>query len=163
MIPDLPLPEYYINSVDINVTPTVGETVVGTVGSEFDIENPKFTSDPEGFQCSATLKLDLYADGKAPWQIDDPTKFGDIEVDFLIHITESREAIEDYVDDWTADSSYEDIDEDFIHHLESGILQHIIDPIGDILSNSYNGVVPRMIFTRSTAGESNESGETDGE
>ncbi|WP_424005599.1 hypothetical protein ACOZ4I_20290 (plasmid) [Haloarcula salina] len=151
MIPDLSLPEYYITSVDIDATPTVGKTVIGSVGSEFDIENPTYTSDPEGFQCSASLKLDLYVDGKAPWQVEDPTKFGEIEVDLLIHIPDEREKIESHVEDWSDDSPYEEVNEELRHHIESGILQYIIDPIGDLLSNSYNGIIPRMRFVHSSA------------
>lgn len=148
MIQNLTLPEYYINSVEIDVTPTVGETVIGTVGSEFDIEKPTFTAEPDGFQCTASLTLELYVDGKAPWQVDEPTKFGDVDVEFLIHIPESRAEIEGYLGDWADGDPYTEMDEEFRHHIESGILQYIIDPVGDMLSNSYNGIIPRMHFTR---------------
>lgn len=150
MITELAVPKYYIKSVDVDVTPTVGETVIGTVGSTFEPSNPALTNDPQGFQCDAELVFNLYERGKTPWDgTDDSTvkKVGDFQTEFRIHIPDETNKIRPYVSGWLNSNDYADVDDEFRVHLESGILQHIITPLGDLLESSYNGIVPRMILS----------------
>ena len=150
MIADLALPEYYLESANIDISPTVGKTVSGVVASSLKLEQPTLTEAPEGFQCEASLTLLLFEDGKAPWQVEDdekPEKFGTIHADFLIFIPGEPTHLESYVDAWISTGEYQSSEADFRHHLESGVLQYIMDPIGDLLETSYNGIVPRMILT----------------
>lgn len=149
MISDLPLPEYYVRSFDVDVNPTVGETIIGAVGIEFELENPEYIQEPPGFQCDAHLEMELYIDGNAPWQSDeeDVELFGSAVTDFLIYLPENGANINEYVQAWVDNGSYHDLDGEVQHHLESGVLQYIIDPLGDMLANSYNGVTPRMMMT----------------
>ena len=150
MISDLELPEYYLKSVDIDASPTVGETVVGVIGSNLQLETPSLDNDPTGFHCEASLSLGLFYDGEAPWQVDtddEVEKFGTVETQFLIYLPGDPDKLEPYVDKWVSTGEYRAVDSAFRHHLESGILQYVIDPIGELLANSYNGIVPRISLT----------------
>jgi hypothetical protein len=148
MIPDLDLPEYYITSVDVNVEPEIGHTVQGQVSMSFDMSDPEMYEDPEGLFCEADLDLDLYREGEAPWQTTDSENkpFGEIGIETIIFISGTRSEFEPSLSDWE-EESYHDVDEDLKHHIESGILHQIVSPIGDLVENSFNGVVPRMIFS----------------
>ncbi|WP_254547207.1 hypothetical protein [Halomarina pelagica] len=156
MIPSFELPEYYLKSVDIDVSPTVGETVIGVLGSNLQVEPPIFEEDPEGFQCEASLSLHLFHNGKAPWQVDEEKaeeRFGTVDTEFIIHIPGEMATFVPYVDEWITTEEYQDADQKFRDHLESGILQYILDPIGELLENSYNGIVPRISFTSRVGAE----------
>lgn len=149
MIPELAPPQYYVTSVDMDVTPSVGETIVGSVGSTFELSEPRITTDPDGFQCQADLSLSLYERGYAPWDVDNDsvTMFGEIDTSFLIHIPGEHESLENYVTAWQESDGYYDLDVEFRHHVESGVLQYIIAPVGEMLENSYDGVIPRIVFS----------------
>ncbi|QCC49472.1 hypothetical protein [Halobellus limi] len=149
MIPDLELPEYYVESVDIDITPEVGHTVHGQVSSQFTVQNPELCEDPAGLTCEAELELDLYRDGDAPWQISDPDdadEFGHIHALTQIFIPGEPDEFSPHYEEWN-NGSYRDVDREFMQHLESGILHQVISPLGDLVGNSFNGVVPRMIIT----------------
>lgn len=156
MINTLPLPDYYLESVDIDVSPTVGETVIGVVGSSLELADPTLHEGDNGFECEATLSLQLFVDGHAPWQLDDDESgetFGDVETTFRIHVPGSESELKPHVAEWIETEDYGVVDREFRHHLESGILQYIIDPIGELLENSYNGIIPRIAFTHTAADE----------
>ncbi|KTG11386.1 hypothetical protein AUR64_03785 [Haloprofundus marisrubri] len=149
MIPTLELPEYYLESVDMDVSPTVGETVVGVLGSNLQVESPTLKDEPEGLQCEAALSLQLFYNGKAPWQVDEEVeeRFGTVDTEFVIYVPGEESQFEPYIEEWLSTEEYKAADREFRHHLESGILQYILDPIGELLENSYNGIVPRIAFT----------------
>lgn len=148
MIEGLEAPEYYIHSVDLEVNPTIGQREVGQVGMDFSMEDPKLNESPEGFSCQSILELELYREGGAPWEgeEDSESEFGEITIETTIFNPGDHSSFERYVEEWN-EESYQKIDRQFAHHLESGILQNVINPIGDLLSNSFNGVVPRLIFS----------------
>jgi len=150
MIQDIPLPEYYLESVDIDVSPQIGESVIGVVGTNLELKNPALESDPAGFRCDGTLLLQLFEKGQAPWEVDnfdESSKFGTAETKFVIYIPSTDSPLDDHVDKWIDGGEYSELDADFKTHLESGILQYIIDPIGTLLETSYSGIVPRVTFT----------------
>lgn len=163
MIPDLSLPEYYVRSVDIEADPDPGTTVVGEVSSGFDMFDPELSSDPEGFTCEAVLELELYPQEKAPWNVDDTEdseEFGRVEVHTTVFIPGQQEQLEPYYHTWQS-GDYTDVDQDFSHHLESGLVQQILNPVGDLLENSFSGVVPRLFFTPSAVNGRSEKTDTD--
>lgn len=149
MIQDLPVPDYYVEGVDINVEPKEGETIPGQVAMDFEMSDPEYNEYAGGFRCQASLDMQLFTEGNAPWQVegeDDTEQFGEASMETVVFVPGPHSRFEEYIETWDA-NGYEALDEEFIYHLESGILQHVITPIGDLLSNSYSGVVPRMIFT----------------
>jgi len=165
MIADLSLPEYYVRSVNIEANPNLGTTVVGEVSSEFNVFDPELSSDPEGLTCEAELNLDLYPREKAPWNVDemaDSEEFGYVEIQTAVLIPGPQEELEPYYHTWQS-GEYTDVNREFSHHLESGLVQHIVNPVGDILGNSFSGVIPRMMLTASVASDSSEEPNTDEE
>lgn len=163
MIPDLSLPEYYVHSVAIGASPETGSAVVGEVSSGFDAFDPELSSDPEGLTCEAVLTLDLYSTDKAPWNVEetaDSELFGSVEVETTVLVPGPQEQLEPYYHTWQS-GEYSDVDTDFAHHLESGVVQHIVNPVGNLLGNSFSGVIPRMIFTPTAAGDGSEDPDID--
>lgn len=161
MIAELELPEYYLESVDIDVSPTVGETVMGVMGSNLELETPSLDDDPKGFHCEASLSLTLFYNRAAPWQVENEEEieeFGTVETRFRIYLLGEPDELEPYVDEWISTGEYRAVDSEFRHHLESGILQYVIDPIGELLENSYSGIVPRIALTHMATNEG-DSGE----
>ena len=149
MIQELSLPEYYLESVDVDVSPRIGERVIGVVGTNLELENPSIIQDPTGFQCSGTLLLQLYEKGKAPWEVEDSSQtleFGTVETEFVIYISGDESTLLNYTQEWIEMGEYDLANPDFKTHLESGILQYVIDPIGKLLETSYSGIVPRITF-----------------
>lgn len=149
MISEFPVPEYYVKSVDMNIAPRVGQTIVGQVGSELEMSTPTLVNGPEGFQCHLSLELSLYDDGGAPWQVDKDAsivEFGDIKIQAIVFLSGSHTQYRDYYETWS-DGTYSDVDKEFARHLESGILQHLVNPFGELTDRSFNGLVPRMIFS----------------
>jgi len=163
MIPNLSLPEYYVRSVDIEVGPSLGTTVVGEVSSGFDVFDPELSSNPEGLACEAVLELELYPEEKAPWNVEDTAnieEFGYAEVQVAVLIPGPQEQLEPYYHTWQS-GDYTDVDHEFCHHLESGLVQHIVNPVGDLLDNSFNGVIPRMFFTPAAASDGSGNSDID--
>ncbi|WP_265112268.1 hypothetical protein [Halosolutus halophilus] len=151
MISSLELPEYYITSVNIDISPELGQTIQGQVSSQFEVTNPELIEEPDGLTCEAKLELDLYQEGDAPWQVSEsetPEEFGRIEANTYIFIPGEHDNFKPNYQRWE-DGSYYDVDSEFRQHLESGVLHRIITPIGDLVGNSFNGVVPRMGMTPS--------------
>lgn len=162
MISGYPVPEYYIDSLDINVSPRIQNPIQGSVSLEFDMTNPQLSNDPAGFRCQTELEFRIYERGEAPWErenpkdVDQEDPHGLIEVSAIVFLPGPKNEYQDYYDSWD-NGSYYDLDDDFIYHIESGILQHIVNPIGNLLENSYTGLIPRMRFSRRDDGEnSNE-------
>lgn len=150
MIQDIPLPEYYLESIDIDVSPQIGESVIGVVGTNLELSNPSIEAEPPGFRCDGTLLLQLFEKGQAPWEVDDfekSSQFGIAEIEFVVYISSTHPIIKENVEPWIDGEVYSELDTDFKTHLESGILQYIIDPIGKLLETSYSGLVPRVSFT----------------
>jgi len=151
VIPELSVPEYYVRSVDIEAEPDIGTAVVGEVSSGFDVFAPELSSDPEGLTCEAHLSLELYPTDKAPWNVENTTdseEFGSADVQTTILIPGPQEQLEPYFHTWQS-GDYSDVGYDFSHHLESGLVQHIVNPVGNLLGNSFSGIIPRMVFTPS--------------
>lgn len=150
MFDDLPVPEYYVESVDVDVEPREGETIPGQVAMDFEMSDPEHNEYAGGFRCRASLDMQLYTEENAPWQVEseeETERFGEASMETIVFVEGPQSRFEEYVEAWEK-GGYEALDEEFVHHLESGILQHAISPIGDLLSNSYSGIVPRMVFTR---------------
>lgn len=150
MIGDLPVPEYYAEGVDIDVEPKAGETTPGQVSMDFEMSDPEYNEHAGGFRCRASLDMQLFVEGNAPWQVEDEDRteqFGEASMETILFVAGPKSRFDEYIETWE-NSGYESLDEAFVHHLESGILQHVISPIGDLLSNSYSGVVPRMMLTK---------------
>jgi len=162
MISEYPVPEYYIDSLNIDVSPRVQNPIQGSVSLEFDMTNPQLVDDPEGFRCLAEIELRTYERGDAPWERDqtDETEEEDphglIEVSAIVFLPGPQSEYQEYYDSWD-NGSYHDLGDDFIYHLESGILQHIVTPIGDLLENSYTGIIPRMRFSQRADPEESDS------
>lgn len=157
MIQDLPLPKYYLENVDIDVAPQIGETIIGVMGTNVAFENPRMGENPGGFRCDGKLSLHLYRSGETPWEVDDEDeidKFGSVETEFTIHIPSESAIVKEHTEEWIETKEYSAVDSAFRTHLESGILQYIIDPIGKLLETSYSGIVPRISFSHSSTEES---------
>jgi hypothetical protein len=150
MIPEYPVPEYYLTDLDLDFEPRIGETVTGAVTLEFEIDNPEISSNPAGLMCESEFSFDLYVEGEAPWETDEegdtPSPIGEVRAEADIFLPGPPDRYEDHYETWESET-YESLDTDFIYHIESGILQHVVNPIGDLLSNSYSGIVPRMRFS----------------
>jgi len=145
MIPELGVPEYHVQSVDIDAEPTPGTTVVGVVVSTIEIQNPERQDDPAGLVCEASIELELHLQKEVEDENFD-NQFGSIEVDLLIFIPEEDDELAEYVSEWK-EHGYEELDHKFIRHVESGILEDVLNPIGDLLSPSFRGIVPWMQLT----------------
>ncbi|WP_436348822.1 hypothetical protein [Natronorubrum sp. FCH18a] len=165
MIPDYSVPEYYIDNLDVDVSPRVQDPIQGSVSLDFDMTDPKLSDAPSGFQCQTRMVFRIYERGKAPWESPELDKqdepHGSIEVTAIVFVPGPQDEYREYHDSWS-EGSYYDLDDDFIYHLESGILQYIVNPIGDLLENSYSGIVPRMRFSRREESESDEVDDTEG-
>jgi hypothetical protein len=142
------LPEYYIQSVNIDMSPIISETVIGTMGTNIQIEEPFLDNNPKGFQCEVALSLHLFSEGEAPWQTEDTNEpFGTVDVEFVTYVPDEPNVIEPHIEDWISTGEYRTATHDFRHHIESGILQYIINPIGTLVETTYTGMIPRIAFT----------------
>jgi hypothetical protein len=164
MIPQLGIPEYYVQSVEIDADPIIGEPVMGSVFSSFNVTDPELRTDPSGLSCRATLELELFpADEALVDTIDDinqendSQRFGSVEVTCLIFVPGEQSDLERYHSTWL-EQEYEYLDSEFIAHLESGLLREILNPIGRLLSDSFEGIVPWMQLTPMEAQTANREG-----
>jgi len=145
MIQELGIPEYHIQSIDIDVEPTIGDTVVGLVFSTIEVTNPEIREEPSGLVCEASIELELHPQREV--ENDNlESLYGTIEADLMIFIPGDIDTLGPYASQWEKES-YEELDNDFIRHVESGILEDVLNPIGDLLSASFRGIVPWMQLT----------------
>lgn len=150
MIPEYPVPDYYLRTLEIDMEPELEDTIIGSVSLDFEMTDPVVSAEPAGFKCEANLEFTLYVQGDAPWETSEDGEagppVGNVDVVADVFVPGDHDRYEQYYDSW-ADGEYQDMDAEFIHHLESGILENLLNPIGQLLSNSYNGLIPRMRFS----------------
>lgn len=147
MIPSLEPPTYHVASLDVSVSPEVGRVVQGHVQVDIEMHSPDLSVEPEGFVCRSDMSLDLHH-GAYPWHGNDgPSTFGEVAVETVVFVPGTRSDLRTYHDRW-ADGEYTDMDDAFVDHLESGILSHVMNPIASVLDGTFEGVVPRIRFTR---------------
>jgi hypothetical protein len=149
MIPDISIPEYYIESLDLNANPEPSETTVGHVTVEFEMHSPELFDEPEGFASQLELSLELF---EGEWTNDDKKEFGNVDVEGIVFVEGSRDSLDTFHSQWT-EGSYTDMDGEFIDHIESGILPKLLVPVANLVNNSFDGVLPRMRFTPPDAEE----------
>ncbi|WP_418282661.1 hypothetical protein [Halorubrum sp. DTA98] len=58
-----------------------------------------------------------------------------------------HEDLSPYYETWD-EGTYTDVDDAFIQHVESGVLHHVITPVGDLVEKSFSGIIPRMVITQ---------------
>ncbi|MFC6974788.1 hypothetical protein ACFQL1_09005 [Halomicroarcula sp. GCM10025709] len=158
---------YQVLAVDLELNdPHLSDIEDGAIGAELTPgSEPTFNEELGALVGTATLDIDLYADDesdRAPAEMvgDSDLQLGDIAVDFRIILPEDRDSIEEHLETWQEDG-YHELDSDFRFHLESGIGTEIMNPLSDLIDDSFRGLLPYTRFTPEADAEDVESGSPD--
>jgi len=146
---------YQVTDVDLSLTDSNPYNIEdGAVGVEFTPgSKPTYNSELDALIGTATLEIELYRhDGSGrptPETSQDPdAKLGEISATFRLIVPGDEEELESIASTWR-DEGYSELGEETRFQLESGIGTEIMNPLSDLVDNSFRGLLPHTRFTPS--------------
>lgn len=144
---------YQVTDVDLSLTDTDPYNIEdGAVGVEFTPgSEPTYDAELSALIGTAILEIELYRhDGSGrptPETGHDPdAKLGEISATFRLIVPGDEEELEAIASTWR-DEGYLALSEEIRFHLESGIGTEIMNPLSDLVDNSFRGLLPHTRFT----------------
>lgn len=138
-------PKYYIQRVDIEAFPVIGQVQEGRLSVNLEFLDPNLNDRNHIFTCDCKLEMDLYPP-KSEERPDYDKKYADIFTRMTIYKEGDPDRLVENYEQWE-DGEYGDMDETFRYNLESDLLLKVISPIADLFEDSHRGISPKISFT----------------
>ena len=159
-------PEYYIESIEGDVEPEVGDRKTVDLAIQFQIKKAEFEDEDKRFvNFDLDMMLELFEYEKE--DIYDDPEYGQISIGFVARIDkneadpEFEEKIDEEVWRWD-DVGYEQINKDLRTAIESEIVPQIFRPLDQLFRADFSGILPRVRFSmQSSAGEESDEKSSD--